>query len=150
MCINCRRSAKHRRYFTRLWCTFEIATFMKDLKRRKNIEFMPLKSSAVLLMASGCWFVLITGWNVVFRRRTAGRLFALRYCSFDSPTTFWYVVCVCVLQIAIHACWSVGFIGDCNHAATLHPHSRTPLVWDRNMSATSQPTIPTDCQLAHK
>ncbi|CAE7259329.1 unnamed protein product [Symbiodinium natans] len=52
------------RYFTRLWCVLEIATFMKDPGRQRSIHFMPLKTAALLLMTSGCWFVLAIGWNL--------------------------------------------------------------------------------------
>ena len=52
---------------------------MKDLKRRKNIEFMPLKSTAIMIMGAGCWFVVITVWNIVFKRRSTGRLLGLRF-----------------------------------------------------------------------
>ncbi|CAE7619005.1 unnamed protein product [Symbiodinium sp. CCMP2592] len=52
------------RYFTRLWCTLEIATFMKDPERRKRIQFMPLKTAVLLLLSAGCWFALAIGWNV--------------------------------------------------------------------------------------
>ena len=55
------------RYFTRIWCLLEIATFMKDSERRRSIQFMPLKTAVLVLLASGCWFVLAIGWNV-FRR----------------------------------------------------------------------------------
>ncbi|CAE7900275.1 hypothetical protein AK812_SmicGene19041 [Symbiodinium microadriaticum] len=51
------------RYFTRLWCTLEIATFMKDPQRRKRIQFMPLKTAVLLLLSAGCWFALAIGWN---------------------------------------------------------------------------------------
>ncbi|OLQ00652.1 hypothetical protein AK812_SmicGene16653 [Symbiodinium microadriaticum] len=51
------------RYFTRLWCVFEIATFMKDPERRKRIRLMPLKSTVLLLLVSGCWYLLNIGFN---------------------------------------------------------------------------------------
>ena len=51
------------RYFSRLWCTFEIASFMKDPERRKHIQFMPLKTTVLLMLGSGCWFALAIGWN---------------------------------------------------------------------------------------
>ncbi|CAE7642041.1 RE2 [Symbiodinium sp. CCMP2456] len=32
--------------------------------RRRSIQFMPLKTAVLLLLASACWFVLAIGWNV--------------------------------------------------------------------------------------
>ena len=52
------------RYCNRLWCTFELATFMKDPERRKRIQLMPLKATAFLLMFSGGWFALSLAWSI--------------------------------------------------------------------------------------
>ena len=51
------------RYFRRLWCLLEVATFMKDPERQRSIHFMPLKTAVLFLLASGCWFILAIGWN---------------------------------------------------------------------------------------
>ncbi|CAE7444673.1 unnamed protein product, partial [Symbiodinium pilosum] len=52
-------------YFRRLWCTFELATFMKEPAKRKRIRFMPLKTTAILVLVSGCWFALLIGWSTI-------------------------------------------------------------------------------------
>ncbi|CAE7600035.1 unnamed protein product, partial [Symbiodinium sp. KB8] len=54
-------------YFSRLWCTFEIATFMKDPERRKQIRFMPLKTALIFLIYSASWHVLVCCY-AIFRQ----------------------------------------------------------------------------------
>ncbi|CAE7739865.1 unnamed protein product [Symbiodinium pilosum] len=46
------------RYFSRLWCTFEIATFMKDPEQRGHIQFMPLKMGAQVILSSIFWHII--------------------------------------------------------------------------------------------
>mmetsp|Transcript_45885 Transcript_45885/g.102893 ORF Transcript_45885/g.102893 Transcript_45885/m.102893 type:complete len:555 (+) Transcript_45885:44-1708(+) len=46
------------RYFSRLWCTFEIATFLKDPNNKRRIEFMPLKTSGILVLTSATWHLI--------------------------------------------------------------------------------------------
>ena len=36
---------------------------MKDPERRKRIRLMPLKSTVLLLLVSGCWYLLNIGFN---------------------------------------------------------------------------------------
>mmetsp|Transcript_32140 Transcript_32140/g.74038 ORF Transcript_32140/g.74038 Transcript_32140/m.74038 type:complete len:343 (+) Transcript_32140:39-1067(+) len=53
------------RYFSRLWCAYEIATFMKEQDRSRTIEVMPVQMSAILFLFSGAWHVLTWGYYVV-------------------------------------------------------------------------------------
>ncbi|CAE7037672.1 ABCF5 [Symbiodinium natans] len=46
------------RYFARLWCAYEIATFMKDRQRAKSILVMPVKMASLLFLYSASWHVL--------------------------------------------------------------------------------------------
>ncbi|CAE7246190.1 unnamed protein product [Symbiodinium sp. CCMP2592] len=52
------------RYFGRLWCTTEIASFLKDPDERRSIEFMPLKVAAILVMGAVCWHLLAIGHGI--------------------------------------------------------------------------------------
>ena len=38
---------------------------MKDAKRRKNIQLMPLKSAVLMYLVAGIWLILTIGWNVI-------------------------------------------------------------------------------------
>jgi len=53
-------------YCRRLWCCFEMGTFMKDAARQRKIQFMPLLTAQILSLASGVWFLLVIGWNVFY------------------------------------------------------------------------------------
>ncbi|CAE7692133.1 unnamed protein product [Symbiodinium sp. CCMP2456] len=53
-------------YCKRLWCCFEMGTFLKDVSRQRNIRIMPLMTAQLLCLASGIWFLLVIGWNVLY------------------------------------------------------------------------------------
>ncbi|CAE7179516.1 unnamed protein product [Symbiodinium necroappetens] len=53
-------------YCKRLWCCFEMATFLKDVPRQRKMLIMPLKTAQLLCLASGIWFLLVIGWNVLY------------------------------------------------------------------------------------
>ena len=54
---------------------------MKDPERRKHIQFMPLKTTVLLILASGCWFALAIGWNIF---KGHGGCLCRFVCSFKS------------------------------------------------------------------
>ncbi|CAE7861632.1 ABCF5 [Symbiodinium microadriaticum] len=53
------------RYFTRLWCAYEIATFMKDHKRAKSILVMPVKTASLFFLYSASWHLLTYCYYIV-------------------------------------------------------------------------------------
>ena len=53
-------------YCKRLWCCFEMATFLKDVPRQRKMLIMPLKTAQLLCLASGIWFLLVISWNVLY------------------------------------------------------------------------------------
>ncbi|CAE7477590.1 unnamed protein product [Symbiodinium natans] len=59
------------RYFERLWCTFEIATFMKDPDKRGQIHIMPLKMGALVVMYAAFWHVLGLSYAIFYMTRQA-------------------------------------------------------------------------------
>ena len=54
-------------YCKRLWCCFEMCTFLKDVPRQRKMLFMPLITAQLLSLSSGIWFLLVIGWNVLYR-----------------------------------------------------------------------------------
>jgi len=47
------------RYFSRLWCTYEIAAFLRDqVTDEKPLQVMPVKMSVILFLLSVCWHIL--------------------------------------------------------------------------------------------
>ncbi|CAE7813408.1 ABCF5, partial [Symbiodinium sp. CCMP2456] len=47
------------RYFSRLWCTYEIAAFLRDqVTDEKPLQVMPVKMSVILFLLSFCWHIL--------------------------------------------------------------------------------------------
>jgi len=45
------------RYFSRLWCSYEIATFMKDEAKQGSIKLMPLKLGVLLALMTLFWLI---------------------------------------------------------------------------------------------
>ena len=52
------------RYFSRLWCTYEIGCFL--LKEECEIEIMPVKSAFILYLTSIVWHLLLISYHVLF------------------------------------------------------------------------------------
>ena len=52
-----------------LWCTFEIATFMKDPDKRGQIHIMPLKMGALVVMYAAFWHVLGLSYAIFYMTR---------------------------------------------------------------------------------
>ncbi|CAE7397068.1 unnamed protein product, partial [Symbiodinium sp. CCMP2456] len=50
-------------YFSRLWCTLELATFLKDPENLHRIQFMPLKATGVLVMGTVFWHLTAVGYG---------------------------------------------------------------------------------------
>ncbi|CAE7445717.1 unnamed protein product, partial [Symbiodinium sp. CCMP2456] len=57
------------RTFLRVWCGFEIGTFLRDRQRR--IQIMPLKTGSLLLLGSLCWHVLSLCFHVFSKSEDA-------------------------------------------------------------------------------
>jgi len=53
------------RYFSRLWCAYEIATFMKDRNRAKSILVMPVKTASLFFLYSASWHLLTYCYYIV-------------------------------------------------------------------------------------
>ncbi len=52
--------------FTRLWCTFELASFMRDMDRQKSIVLIPVPMASLLWIACGTTVLLAFAWHAVF------------------------------------------------------------------------------------
>eukprot|EP00913_Durusdinium_trenchii_P028816 g27021.t1 len=63
------------RYFTRLWCAFELSTFLKDENRVKHIEFMPASMALLLWSASVVNMIGFSLWQWVTHRNHVGSLY---------------------------------------------------------------------------
>ncbi|CAE7204435.1 unnamed protein product [Symbiodinium sp. CCMP2592] len=46
-------------YFSRLWCTYELVTFLKDQPWHDAVTFMPVKMSYLLLLFSAFWHLTV-------------------------------------------------------------------------------------------
>eukprot|EP00439_Symbiodinium_sp_Y106_P017686 s1073_g2.t1 len=50
------------RYFSRLWCTYELTTFLQAQRRSDAVVMMPLKMSMLLFLFSAFWHLLILSY----------------------------------------------------------------------------------------
>ena len=53
------------RYFQRLWCTYEISTFLRKVDGNAQIEMMPLKLSFLLCVNAVKWFIMTIGAHII-------------------------------------------------------------------------------------
>ncbi|CAE7210572.1 unnamed protein product, partial [Symbiodinium microadriaticum] len=61
-------------YFSRLWCVFEMATYLKDPSGRERTQIIPVKTGALLWLSSAGWYVLCAAYNVIYRSAEARNL----------------------------------------------------------------------------
>ncbi|CAE7230469.1 unnamed protein product [Symbiodinium natans] len=52
------------RYFQRLWCMFEISTFLRKTARTQ-IEMMPVKLALLLCVNTAKWFIMAIGYHII-------------------------------------------------------------------------------------
>lgn len=73
------------RYFSRMWCAYELATFLRDPKKQKPIQIMPVKMAVVLFLFAGCEVCVMIGffWMPEFTLRDGGGHF------FEQLFWFW-------------------------------------------------------------
>lgn len=76
------------RYFSRLWCTLELATFLKDPGNRRRIHFMPLKATGVLVMRSIFWNILAICYGFV--KISLEEASATRDLTVPAPCCLWF------------------------------------------------------------
>ncbi|CAE7240284.1 unnamed protein product [Symbiodinium sp. CCMP2592] len=50
------------RYFSRMWCAYELATFLRNPKQQKPIQIMPVKMAVVLFLFAGCEVSVMVGF----------------------------------------------------------------------------------------
>ena len=66
------------RYFTRLWCTFELSCFLKDMDEQKHVEFVPVAMALLLWSTStfliGLWCLWQAFLYVVHDNRAFGNM----------------------------------------------------------------------------
>eukprot|EP00439_Symbiodinium_sp_Y106_P014245 s944_g2.t1 len=62
-------------YFSRLWCVFEMATYLKDPFGRERTQIIPVKTGALLCLSSACWYVLCAAYNVISANAQVARLY---------------------------------------------------------------------------
>ncbi|CAE7561581.1 unnamed protein product [Symbiodinium sp. CCMP2456] len=53
------------RYFHRLWCTYEISTFLRKVDGNAQIEMMPVKLSFLLCINAVKWFIMTIGAHII-------------------------------------------------------------------------------------
>jgi len=46
-------------YFSRLWCTYELATFLRNPDQHKPLEVMPVRMCHLLFLMAFCWRILL-------------------------------------------------------------------------------------------
>ncbi|CAL1159465.1 unnamed protein product [Cladocopium goreaui] len=59
------------RYFSRLWCTYEISTFLRDSEKPKPILVMPVKLAVVLVIFSAAMHVVMLGFSILEELRNS-------------------------------------------------------------------------------
>ncbi|CAK8991250.1 unnamed protein product [Durusdinium trenchii] len=64
------------RYFSRLWCTYEVGTFLRDPKRTRPILVMPVKLAVLLMVFSSVEHLIIQGYyfNVEINQQYSNNL----------------------------------------------------------------------------
>jgi len=53
------------RYFRRLWCTYEIATYFRHRKMDRPVQMMPVTLSLLILVHSITWFMMIIAYHII-------------------------------------------------------------------------------------
>ena len=68
-----------------MWCAYELATFLRDPKKQKPIQIMPVKMAVVLFLFAGCEVCVMVGffWMPEFTLRDGGGHF------FEQLFWFW-------------------------------------------------------------
>ncbi|CAE7866753.1 unnamed protein product [Symbiodinium necroappetens] len=59
------------RTLQRLWCVYEISTFLRKPEKRKQVHIIPVKLALMLCVNSLSWFVMAGGYSVI--ANTSGR-----------------------------------------------------------------------------
>ena len=115
------------RYLSRLWCVFEISTFLQDRASINKIQIMPLKTALLLLMVASCWHLLASYYFSLIRNQVTGQhwrgaesgltfTFAmLSFCSVIVPLSFYvgighpgFVCKVCCFRRAKYVCMCIN------------------------------------------
>ncbi|OLQ12007.1 hypothetical protein AK812_SmicGene4093 [Symbiodinium microadriaticum] len=52
-------------YFSRLWCTYELATFLRNPDQHKPLEVMPVRMCYLLFLMAFCWRILLFAYYVL-------------------------------------------------------------------------------------
>ena len=53
------------RTLQRLWCVYELSTFLRRPEKRKQVKIMPVKLALLLCVNSLSWFVMAGGYSVI-------------------------------------------------------------------------------------
>ena len=87
------------RYFRRLWCTYEIATYFRHRKMDRPVQMMPVTLSLLILVHSISWFIMIIAYHIIvdlksdadesWRRNVAITSLCVLVASILKPWTFY-------------------------------------------------------------
>eukprot|EP00435_Cladocopium_sp_Y103_P047280 s172_g13.t2 len=94
-------------YFNRLWCAYELGCFLSRSKR-VQVEIMPLKISAILLLGSMVWHVLMFSYYLIRDSLTDGTIFTQN--SQRRPWSFIYIS-VATVGVAVVLLPIVNYLG---------------------------------------
>ena len=97
------------RYLSRLWCVFEISTFLQDRASINKIQIMPLKTTVLLLMVAGCWHMLASYYFSLIRHQVIGEHWRGGAASGLTLTFAMFGFCSVILPLSFYV--GIGHLG---------------------------------------
>ncbi|CAE7888048.1 unnamed protein product [Symbiodinium microadriaticum] len=136
-------------YLSRLWCVFEISTFLRDRASLNRLRIIPQNTTLLLLMVAGCWHLLASYYFSLIRygvlsswggAATSGLTFTaamLGFCSLLVPLSFYVGIGLMSELQEVPRQLASFRIQDskcycCSHSH-VHPRTGEPLPCDRQL-----------------
>ena len=60
------------KYLTRLWCTYELISFLQNPQKRKSVHVIPVKLCLLICLMSVAWHCMAAGYYIAYREIDAG------------------------------------------------------------------------------